>query len=30
VLDAPTLRSGAKGICGLLGGVRGRCDWVEG
>jgi hypothetical protein len=24
------MRSGAKGICGLLGGVGGTCDWVEG
>lgn len=24
------MRSGAKGICGLLGGVKGTCAWVEG
>jgi hypothetical protein len=24
------MRSGATGICGLLGGVSGTCDWVEG
>ena len=24
------MRSGAKGICGLLGGVDGTCDWVQG
>ncbi len=24
------MRSGAKGICGLLGGVSGTCAWVEG
>jgi uncharacterized protein YndB with AHSA1/START domain len=24
------MRSGAKGICGLLGGVNGTCAWVEG
>jgi len=24
------MRSGAKGICGLLGGVKGTCVWVEG
>ena len=24
------MRSGAKGICGLLGGVSGTCNWVEG
>jgi len=24
------MRSGAAGICGLLGGVKGTCAWVEG
>ena len=24
------MRSGAKGICGLLGGVSGTCEWVQG
>jgi hypothetical protein len=24
------MRSGAKGICTLLGGVNGTCEWVEG
>jgi uncharacterized protein YndB with AHSA1/START domain len=24
------MRSGARGICGLLGGVSGTCEWVEG
>jgi hypothetical protein len=23
------MRSGARGICGLLGGVSGTCEWIE-